>query len=67
MGEYKTLYRIRLQLFWPKLREDVNKWVIFCAHCVSYNVWINRKEELKFSWPVTIPLYIYFFSKYGLL
>ena len=23
VGEYKTLYRIRLRFFWPKLREDI--------------------------------------------
>ena len=27
MGEYKTLYRIRLRFFWPKLREDIKQWV----------------------------------------
>ena len=27
MGEYKTLYRVRLRFFWPKLREDIKEWV----------------------------------------
>ena len=27
MGEYKTLYKIRLRFFWPKLREDIKQWV----------------------------------------
>ena len=58
MGEYKTLYIMRLQLFWPKLREDVKQWVKFCAHCVSYNIWRTRKHELHFSQPVTIPFNI---------
>ena len=58
MGEYKTLYRLRLRFFWPKLREDVKEWVKTCGHCVAYNIWRNRRQELHFSWPVTIPFYI---------
>ena len=58
LGEYKTLYKMRLQLFWPKLREDVKQWVKGCAHCVSYNVFRNRKQDLNFSWSVTISFYI---------
>ena len=38
MEEYKTLYRIRLQLFWPKLGDDTKQWVKGCLHYVSYNV-----------------------------
>ena len=58
MGGYKTLYWIWLQFFWPKLQEDVKEWIKKCAHCVAYNVWRNRRQELHFSWPVTIPYYI---------
>ena len=58
MGEYKTLYRIRLFLSWPGLREDVKKLVKGCAHYISYHFWRNRKQELHFSWPVKIPFYI---------
>ena len=38
MGEYKTLYRLRLRFFWSGLMESIKKWVPSCAHCVSYNV-----------------------------
>ena len=55
MGEYKTLYRMRFKFFWPKLREDVKEWVKKCAHCVAYNAWKNCRQELNFSWTVTIP------------
>ena len=48
MGEYKTLYIMRLKLFWHKLREYVKQWVEGCVHCVSYNVWRTRKQELHF-------------------
>ena len=58
MGEYKTLYRIRLRFFWPRLREDIKEWIRKCAHCIAYNVWRNRRQEMHFSWPVTIPFYI---------
>ena len=58
MGEYKTLFRMRLRFFWPGLRKDVKEWVKGCAHCNSYNIWKTRKSELYFSWPVTSPFYI---------
>ena len=44
MGEYKTLYRIRLLFFWPKLMEDVKQLIKGCAHCISYNVWRTWKQ-----------------------
>ena len=58
MGEYKTLFRIRMRLFWPSIRKDIKLWVKNCAHCCAYDVWRNRKSELYFSWPVTTPFYI---------
>jgi len=58
MGEYKTLYRMRMRFFWPGLRNDVKKWVKGCANCVAYNVWRNRKSETHFSWPITVPFWI---------
>ena len=58
MGEYKTLFRMRLRFFWPGLRKDVKEWIKGCAHCNSYNIWKTRKSELYFSWPVTSPFYI---------
>ena len=58
MGEYKTLYRMRMRFFWPGLRNDIKKWVKGCANCVAYNVWRNRKSETHFSWPVTVPFWI---------
>jgi len=57
MGEYKTLFRMRLRFFWPGLRKDIRKWV-GCGHCTAYNVWSSRKSEGYFSWPVTTPFYI---------
>ena len=47
--ELKKLYRIRLRLFWPKLRKDIKHWVKNCAHCIAYNVWRNHRQELHFS------------------
>ena len=34
MGEYKTLYRIRLRFFWPHMRADIKEWIQKCPHCV---------------------------------
>ena len=58
MSKYKTLYRMKLRILWPGLRIYVTAWVKGCAHCLSYNVWRNRRQELHFSWPVTISFYI---------
>ena len=30
MGEYKTLYRIRLRFFWPCMRVDITEWIQKC-------------------------------------
>ena len=38
MGEYKTLYRIRMRFYWPSMRGDIKDWVKFCAHCCAYDV-----------------------------
>ena len=58
MGEYKTLYRLRARFFWPHMREDIKTWVKTCAHCIAYNVWRDRRSEVYFSWPVTVPFWI---------
>jgi len=44
MGKCKTLYRMRMQFFWPGLRNDVKKWVKGFTNCVAYNVRRNRKS-----------------------
>ena len=58
MGEYKTLLHLRLQFFWPIMREKIKLWVKRCAHCVSYDAWRTRMSEAHFSWPVAVPLWI---------
>ena len=39
MGGYKTLYRIKLRLLWPRLRSDVADWIKQCAHCILTYRW----------------------------
>ncbi len=58
MGEYKTLFRMRLRFYWPGMRADIKSWVKGCPQCIESNVWRNRRQELYFSWPVTSPFYI---------
>ena len=58
MGEYKTLFRIRMRFWWPGMRKDIKLWIKSCAACAAYNVWKNRRSELYFSWPITSPFYI---------
>jgi hypothetical protein len=58
MGPYKTLHRIRLRFFWPKVRTDVFDWCQQCAHCIATSNSIRRHSELMFSWPVSTPFFI---------
>ena len=58
MGEYKTLYRLRMRFFWPRMRSDVKEWIQRCAQCIVSRTWKNKKNDLYFSWPVTVPFWI---------
>jgi hypothetical protein len=58
MGYYKTLHRIRLRFFWPKMKTVISDWVKSCPHCLLTNKHTRREHEVMFSWPVTSPLYI---------
>ena len=58
MGEYKTLYRIKLRFFSPRLRSDVSDWIKQYAHCMLTYRWRRRGQELIFSWPVSSPFAI---------
>ena len=58
MGPYKTLHRIQLRFFWPKVRADVFDWCQQCAHCIATSNSIRRHSELMFSWPVSTPFFI---------
>jgi hypothetical protein len=58
MGEYKTLFRMRLRFHWAHMRADIKDWVKGCPECIANNMWRNRRNELFFSWPVTAPFYI---------
>ena len=49
MGKYKTLYRIKLQFFWTKLRSDIHRWIKECPHCQLTFRWRRRGQELMFS------------------
>ena len=53
MGEYKTLYRIRLRFFWPHMRADIKEWIQKCPHCALTYRWRRRGQKLIFSWPVS--------------
>ena len=33
MGEYKTLYRFKLSLSWPKIRSEIHQWIKQYPHC----------------------------------
>ena len=58
MLEWKTMYRLKLRFFWPKMREEAKLWVKWCAHCVLYDVWRTWMSRLKLSWPLTVLFWI---------
>ena len=58
MGEYKTIYCIRLRSFWPKMRSNIHRWIKQCPHCQLTFRWRSRFQELIFSWPLISPLVI---------
>ena len=58
MGEYKTLYRIKLRFFWPRMRTDIKDWIKQCPHCMLTYKWRRRGQEVMFSWPVSSPFAI---------
>ena len=39
MGEYKTLYRIRLRFFWLRIRADIKEWIQQCPNCILTCRW----------------------------
>ena len=55
MGEYKTLFRIQMQFYWPGMRKDINLWLKMCGQFLAYDTWRNRKRKMYFSCPVTTP------------
>ena len=54
MGEYKSLYRIKLRFFWPKLRSDIYRCIKEYSHYQLIFRWRCRGQELIFSWPLSI-------------
>ena len=44
MGEHKILYRIRLRLFWPRLRSNVSELIKKCPHCMITYRWQRRGQ-----------------------
>ena len=48
MGEYKTLHRIRLRLFWPRMRADTKEWIQQYPNCILTCRWRRRGQELCF-------------------
>ena len=46
MCDYKTLYRIRLRFFWPRIRTNIKEWIHQCPHCTLIYCWRRRDQEL---------------------
>ena len=55
MSEYKTLYRIRLHFFWPRMRADIKENIQQCSNCTLTCRWRRRGQELTISWPISSP------------
>ena len=58
MDKYKTLYRIRLRFFWPRMHADIKEWTQQCPNCILICRWRRRGQELMFSWPNSSPFAI---------
>ena len=58
MGEYKILYRIKLNFFWPRLRSDDTEWIKQCPHSMITYRWRRRGQQLMFSWSISSPFAI---------
>ena len=58
MGTYKTLFRLRMRVFWSLMRENIKEGVASCAYCIAYNAWRSKQSEFYFSWPITMPFWI---------
>jgi len=39
MGEYNTLYRLKLRFFWPRMRIDIKDWIKQYPHCMLTYKW----------------------------
>ena len=55
MGGYKTVYRIRLRVFWSSLRFDVSDWVEQCSHCMLTYFWRRSGKILMFFFSISSP------------
>ena len=58
IDSYKTLFHLRLRLFWPTMRKEIKLWAKRCVYCVSYDIWRTRMSKLHSSWSATVPFWI---------
>ena len=58
MREYKTLYQLKIRLFWPRMKTVIKDWVKQCPHYMKTYRWRRRSQEFMFSWPVSSPFAI---------
>ena len=56
--KYKTLYRLKLRFFWPRMRSDIQDWVRHCLNCILIYKLRRRGQEVMFSWPIRSPFVI---------
>ena len=53
---YYTLHWIRIRYHWPKMYEDIKKWIWVCAACILKNSNAKPATELLYTFPMTEPL-----------
>ena len=58
MGDYKTSYRLKLRLFWPRMMTDIKDWIKQCPHCMLMYKRRRQGQEVMFSCPVSSPFAI---------
>jgi hypothetical protein len=58
LDRYKTLYRLHLRFFWPRLCYYVEEVIKECPHCALTNSHLQTASELMYSWPLGSPFAI---------
>ena len=55
---YRTMHRIRLRFWWPRMYSYIDKMIEKCAGCKLTNPGIRKSAELVYSFPVTEPMVV---------
>eukprot|EP00956_Cyclotella_meneghiniana_P009859 scaffold13641_cov42-Cyclotella_meneghiniana.AAC.3 len=55
---FRTMHRIRLRFWWPRMYSYIEKLIDKCAGCKLTNPGIRKSAELVYNFPVTEPMVV---------